>query len=91
LGAPVRGTAELRIEVQAFIPQPAWVGDLWGGAPEENGAKAPHPADMAQRFEDHSDRLAAARGAAVNADVRGGLQKRGLRSGLCRDYHLTGH
>src|ERR1700730_16546847 len=40
---------------------------------------------MAQRLQDQSDGLPAARRTTVNADVGGGLEKRGLRSGLRRN------
>src|SRR6266850_3074821 len=85
LRSQVRGATEPRIEVQALVPQPAGVGDLGCGAPEEYRGKVPDPADVAQRLQDQSHRLPAARGAAVYADVRGGLQKLGLRSWLRRD------
>src|SRR5215469_5251009 len=90
VGAVERGAAEPQIKVQALVPQPAGVGDLGGGAPEEYGAEAGHSADMAQRFEDQSDCLATAGSAAIDANVRASLQKRGLRSGLCRDNRLSG-
>ena len=77
LGTPVRGTTEPRIKVQALVPQPAGVGDLRGGAPEEYSAEARHSADMAQRLEDQSDGLAPTGSAAMDANVRGSLQKRG--------------
>src|SRR6516165_465048 len=90
VGAVERGAAEPRIKVQALVPQPAGVGDLRGGAPEEYGAEARHSADMAQRFEDQSDGLATAGGAAIDANVRGRSQNRGLRSGLRRANRLSG-
>src|SRR4029077_6768006 len=85
LPSQVRGATEPRIEVQALVPQPAGVGDLGCGAPEEYRGKVRDPADVAQRLQDQSHRLPAARGAAVYADVRCGLQKLGLRSWLRRD------
>jgi hypothetical protein len=73
VGAVERVTAEPRIKVQALVPQPAGVGDLRGGAPKEYGAEARYSADMAQWLENQSYGLAAAGGAAIDADVRGSL------------------
>jgi len=80
--ADVRRAAEPGIEFLALVPQPAGVGDLGCGAAEEYRGKVRDPADVAQRFQDQSDRLPAARGAAVYANVRSGSQKLGLRSSL---------
>ena len=70
--AMVRGTAEPGIEVRAFIPEPAGIGDLRCRAPEEYRGKARHPADIAQRLEDQPDSLPATCGTAVYADIGGG-------------------
>jgi hypothetical protein len=82
--------AEPWIELQALIPQPAGVGDLRGAAAEKYGTEARHSADMTQRLEDQSDGFTAAGRTAIDANVRGSLQKRGLRSALRRDDRLSG-
>jgi hypothetical protein len=88
-GAGVRGAAKPRIEVSTLIPQPAGVGNLRRGAPEENCAEVRDPADMAQRLQDQTDRLPTAGRAAVDADVGASAQEIGLRSSLRRN-HLCG-
>jgi hypothetical protein len=71
-----RGATKPRIEVQAFIPQPAGLGDLGSGAPEEYRAKARYTAGIAQRLQDQRGRLTA-----VDADIGRGSQKLGLGPG----------
>src|SRR6267142_6224678 len=85
LRAQVRGATEPRIEVLALVPQPAGVGDLGSGTPEEYRGETRHPADIAQRLEDQSDGFSAAGGAAIYAHVSSGLQKLSLRSCLRRN------
>src|SRR5215469_5609259 len=78
----VRPPAEPWIKVLAFIPQSTRVGDLRGRAPEEHCGEVGDPADMAQRLKDEADRFAAPGRTAIDADIGGSLQKRGLRSRL---------
>ena len=80
-----RDPAKSRIKVEALIPQGSGTGDLRGRAPEKYCRKIRDPADMAQRFQDQSDRLAAAGRAAIDADIGLALKKLALRSGLRRD------
>ena len=84
-GAEVWGAAEPRIELSALIPQSAGIGDLRRGAPEEYRGEVRNAAGMAQRFQDQSDGLPAARSTPVDADVGGGVEKLALRPGLRRN------
>src|SRR6516165_10997401 len=81
VGPVARDATEPRIEVQAFIPQSAGIGDLRRRAAEEYRSKPRHLADMAQRLQDQPDGFPAPRRTAIYADIGGGSQELGLRSG----------
>ena len=82
----MRCAAKPGVKLQALIPERSGIGDLGHGAAEKDGGEIGDPTDMAQRLQDQSGRLPATSRATIDADVGTAAQKRGLRSGLRRDF-----
>ena len=75
VGPVARDATEPRIEVQAFIPQSAGIGDLGRRAAEEYRSKPRHLADMAQRLQDQPDGFPATRRTAIYMQISAGVRR----------------